>query len=150
MYDQFVKIYADGSKILTKARCGIYVADKNLKYSTAFNQFSTSFTSELFAILQALYLIYSLKIVGAVIVTDSLSSLQSITIWQWKKHSFTNKIVLFSPLSVMGYEIKLLGYLFIKIFQETNWRKTTWQNFLQQNLQLKHPMMFSPNMLKLG
>ena len=28
MYDQFVKIYTDGSKTLTKAGCGIYVADK--------------------------------------------------------------------------------------------------------------------------
>jgi len=48
-----------------------------------------------------------LKIVRAAIVTDSLSSLQSITNWKWKKHSFTNKIVLlFSTLSVTGYDIK--------------------------------------------
>jgi len=50
-----------------------------------------------------------LKIVRAVIVTDSLSSLESITNWQWKKHSFTNKIdLLFSTLSVTGYEIQFL------------------------------------------
>jgi len=71
MYDQFVHIYTDGSKTLTKAGCGVYIADKNLKYSVAVNPFSTSVTSELFAILQALYLIYSLKTHRAVIVTDS-------------------------------------------------------------------------------
>jgi len=48
MYDQFVKIYTDGSKTLTKAGCGIYVADKNLKYSIAIDQFSNSFTFRTF------------------------------------------------------------------------------------------------------
>jgi len=43
------------------------------------NMFCSSITSELFANLLALYLVYSLKIVKIVIVTDSLSSLQSIT-----------------------------------------------------------------------
>jgi len=48
------------------------------------NKFSSSITSELFAILHALYLVYSLKFVKVVIVTNSLSSLQSITNWNWK------------------------------------------------------------------
>jgi len=86
MYDQFVRFYRDGSKTLTKAGCGIYVAYKNWNYSMAINPFSISVSSELFAILQALYLIYSLKTRRAVIVTDSLSSLQAITNWNWKKH----------------------------------------------------------------
>jgi len=109
MYDQFVRICTDGSKTLTKAGCGIYIADKNLKYSLVINPFSSSVTSELFAILQALSLIYSLKTRRAVIVTNSLSSLQAITNWNWKKHSFANNIALiFSTFSVTGYEIKFL------------------------------------------
>jgi len=59
LYDQFVKIYTDGSKTSTRAGCGIYIADMNLKYSIAINKFSSSITSELFAILHALYLVYS-------------------------------------------------------------------------------------------
>jgi len=56
-----------------------------------------------------LYLFYSLKIVKVVIVTDSLSSLQSITNWNWKKHSFSNKITLLcSTLAASGYEIRFL------------------------------------------
>jgi len=90
-YDQCVKIYTDGSKTSTRAGCGIYIAKKKLKYSIGINKFSSSITSELYAILHALYLVYSLKIVKVVIVTDSLSSLQSITNWNWKKHSFSNK-----------------------------------------------------------
>ena len=82
---------------------------KKLKYSIAINKFSSSITSELFVILHALYLVYSLKIVKVVIVTDSLSALQSITNWNWKKHSFSSKITLLcSTLSVLGYEIRFL------------------------------------------
>jgi len=70
---------------------------------------SSSITSELFAILHALYLAYSLKIIKVVVVTDSLSSLQSITNWNWKKHSFANKIaLLYSTLSAAGCEVRFL------------------------------------------
>jgi len=81
----------------------------SLKHSIAINKFSSSITSELFAILHALYLVYSLKIVKVVIVTDSLSSLQSIINWNWKKHSFSNKITLLcSTLAASGYKIRFL------------------------------------------
>jgi len=95
MYDQFVKIYSDGSKTSARAGCGIYIADKNLRYSITLNKFPSAITSELLAILHALYLVYLLEIMKVVIVIDSLSSLQSITYWNWKKHSFTNKIALY-------------------------------------------------------
>ena len=109
LYDQFVKIYADESKTSDRACSGIYIADKNLKYSMAINKLSFSITSELFAILHALYLVSSLKIVKVGIVTDSLSSLQSITTWNWKKHSFSNKIALLcSTLTASGCEIRFL------------------------------------------
>jgi len=57
LYDHFVKIYTDGSKTSSRAGCGIYMADKNLKYLIAINKFSSSITSELFTILHALYLV---------------------------------------------------------------------------------------------
>jgi len=108
-YDQFVKIYTDESKTSERAGCGMYIADRNLRYSITINKFSSSFTSELFAILHALYLAYSLQIIKVVVVTDSLSSLQSITNWNWKKHSFANKIaLLYSRLSAWGYEVRFL------------------------------------------
>jgi len=44
-----------------------------------------------------------------VVVTDSFSSLQSISNWNWKKHSFANKIaLLYSTLSASGYEVRFL------------------------------------------
>jgi len=82
--------------------------DRNLRYSITINKFSSSITSELFAILHALYLAYSVKIIKVVVVTDSLSSLQSITNWNWEKHSFANKIALYSTLSASGYEVRFL------------------------------------------
>jgi len=84
-------------------------SDKKLKYSTAINKFPSSITSELFAIFHALCLVYSLKIVKVIFVTDSLSSLQSTTNWNWKKHSFSNKITLLcSNLAASGYEIRFV------------------------------------------
>jgi len=64
MYDQFVKIYTDGSKTSERAGCGIYIVDRNLRYSITINKFSSSIASELFAILHALYLAYSLKLLS--------------------------------------------------------------------------------------
>ena len=105
---QFVKIYTDGSKTSERDGCGIYIADRNVRYSITINKFSSSITSELFAILHVLYLAYSLKI-KVVVVSDSFSSLQSITIWNWKKHSFANKIaLLYSTLSASAYEVRFL------------------------------------------
>ena len=105
---QFVKIYTDGSKTSERDGCGIYIADRNVRYSITINKFSSSITSELFAILHVLYLAYSLKI-KVVVVSDSFSSLQSITNWNWKKHSFANKIaLLYSTLSASGYEVRFL------------------------------------------
>jgi len=94
IHDQFVKIHTEGSKTSEQAGCGIYIADRNLRYSIIINKFSSSITSELFAILHALYLVYSLKITKVVVVTDSISSLHSITNWNWKKNSFANKFAL--------------------------------------------------------
>jgi len=54
IYDQFVKIYTDGSKTSERAGYGIYIADRNLRYCITINKFSSSITSELFAILHAL------------------------------------------------------------------------------------------------
>ena len=136
MYDQFFRICTDGSKTLTKAGCGIYIADKNLKYSIAINPFSTSVTSELFTVLQALYLIYSLKTRRAVIVASSLSSLQAITNWNWKKHSFVTRLSSFV-------------FLLIKLFLAMNWL-INWQNSPLQNPQLTHSQTFSINMSLLG
>jgi len=91
-----------------------------------------------------------LKIDRAVIVTDSLSSLQSITNWQWKKHSFTNKIVLLFPtLSVTGYEIK---FLWVPAHQNISGNEFSdhLEKLPTAEPSAQHPMTFSPNMLKLG
>jgi len=69
IYDQFLKIYTDGSKTTERAGCGIYIANRNLRYSITINKFSSSITSELFAILYALYLAYSLKIIKFQLLT---------------------------------------------------------------------------------
>jgi len=75
----------------------------------AINKFSSSMASKLFAILNILHLVYSSKLVKVVIFTDTLSSLQSITNWNWEKHSFSNKITLLcSTLAASGYEIRFL------------------------------------------
>ena len=50
-----------------------------------------------------------MKISKVVVVTDSLSSLQAITNWNWKKHSFAIKIsLLYSTLSASWYEVRFL------------------------------------------
>ena len=49
-------------KTSERAGCGMYIADRSLRYSITINKFSSSITSELFTILHALYLAYSLKI----------------------------------------------------------------------------------------
>ena len=101
-------IYTDGSKTFERAGCGIYIVDRNLRYSITINKFSSFITSELFAILHALYLAWSFRIIKVVVVIDSLSSLQSIPNWNWKNHSFANKIALYSTLSASGYEVRFL------------------------------------------
>ena len=104
-------------KTSARAGCGIYIADRNLRYSITINKFSSSITSELFAILHALYLANSLKIIKVVVVTDSLSSLQLITNWNWKKHSFAYKIaLLYSTLSASGYEVRFVWFWATKTF----------------------------------
>jgi len=119
IYDQFVKICTDGSKTSERAGCGLYIVDRNLRYSITINKFSSSITSELFAILHALYLAYSWKIVKVVVVTDSLSALQSITNWNWKKHSFANKIpLLYSTLSASGTRFVFFGFRATNTSQE--------------------------------
>ena len=47
IYDQFVKIYTDVSKTSERAACGIYIGDRNLRYSFTMNKLSSSIT-ELF------------------------------------------------------------------------------------------------------
>jgi len=145
IYDQFVKIYTDGSKISERAGCGIYIADRNLRYSITINKFSSSITSELFAIIHALYLAYSLKIIKEVVVTDSLSSLQSITNWNWKTHSFTNKIaLLYSTLSASGYEVRSFGFRPTKTSQEMK-LLINWHNSPLPNHHPIHPNVFTTN-----
>lgn len=89
MYNTFVKTYRSWIKTSAKAGCGAYLAATNI------HKFSTYAISELFAILHALCLIYSLKLAKAGIRTDSLNSLQSITNWNYNR----SQIALFNPFS---------------------------------------------------
>jgi len=136
LYDQFVKIYTDGSKTSERAGCGVYIADRNLRYSITINKLSSSINSELFAILHVLYLAYSLKIIKVVVATDSLSPLQSITDWNWKKHSFANKLPSSIPHSQHRDTRSLsFGFRATKTSQEmkllTNWQNSPLPNRLQ-------------------
>ena len=98
--------HAEVAQTYARACCDINVADKYLRYSFTINKIPTSIvTSELFAILHALYFVDS-KVFKVVIVADTLSSLQSITNWNWKKLSFTNKVALLcSTLSATDNEV---------------------------------------------
>lgn len=103
MYNTFVKTYRSWIKTSARAGCGAYLAATNI------HKFSTYAISELFAILHALCLIYSLKLAKAGIRTDSLNSLQSITNWNYNRSQITiDHKLLCSTLSVTGYEVKLV------------------------------------------
>jgi len=101
-YSQHVHIYTDGSATTTTAGCGVY----NKRYAITLTQTSSSFSSELYAILHVLYWLFTCKYMKALILTYTLSALQTIDTENWDKHSFTNKIhFLSSNLRTEGYGV---------------------------------------------
>jgi len=111
-YSHHVHIYTDGSATATTAGCGVYM-DKletiNKRYGVTLTQTTSSFSSELYAILYALYCLFTFQSTKHLILSDSLSALQAISTGNWKKHSFTNKInLLSSNLHIAGYEVVLM------------------------------------------
>jgi len=78
-YSQRVHIYTDGSATATTAGSGVYLESINKRYAITFAQITSSFSSELFAILHALYCVFTYKFMKALILTDSPSVLQTIS-----------------------------------------------------------------------
>ena len=108
-YDQCVKIYTDGSKTSTRAGCGIYIAEKKTKTFDCNKQVFLLHHLRTLRHSPRIAPCLHIKNIKVVIVTDSLSSLQSSTNWNWKKHSLSNKITLLcSTLAALGCEIRFL------------------------------------------
>jgi len=77
----------------------------NKRYAVTLTQTTSSFSSELYAILYALYCLFTFKSTEALILSDSTSGLQA-KYENCKKYSFTNTInILSSNLHIAGYEV---------------------------------------------
>ena len=105
-YSHHVHIYIDGSATATTAGFGVYMETINKRYAVTLTQTTSSFSSELYAILYVLYCLFTFKSTKALILSGSLSELQAISTRTVKKHSFTNKInILSSKLHIAGCEV---------------------------------------------
>jgi len=92
-YSHHVYIYTDGSATATTAVCAVYMETVNKWYVATLSQTTSSFNSELYSILYALHCLFTFKSTKALILSDSLSALQAISTENWKKHSFTKKLI---------------------------------------------------------
>lgn len=88
-YPEFSKIYTDGSLFENKTSCAVKM--KRLEFKYRLLDYSSIFSAELFAILQAIYLANFQKNKKFLICSDSLSSLQSLK-KIYTKHPFVMKI----------------------------------------------------------
>ena len=73
-YSHHVHIYIDGS---ATAGCGVYMETINKRYAVTLTHTTSSFNSELYAILYPLYCLFTFKSTKALILSDSLSALQA-------------------------------------------------------------------------
>ncbi|KAI5747058.1 hypothetical protein M8J77_010637 [Diaphorina citri] len=78
-YANFVQIYTDGSKNESSVACALVIPQLNILKKVALNQNSSIFHAELLAISESLTIVENLHINKAVIISDSLSSLQAIS-----------------------------------------------------------------------
>jgi len=91
-YSQRAHVYADGPATATSAGSGVNIESINKRYAITHTRTTSSFISELYAIIHALYGLFTCKFMKALILADSLSALRAIGAGNWTKHSFTNKI----------------------------------------------------------
>jgi len=92
-YSDLIQVYTRGSKTAYRTGSGIYIPECNIKKTIEINRHSTLLTSELYAILSALYWLTRSNLRGALIISDSLKAINSIRHATWNKHGLVNKIV---------------------------------------------------------
>jgi len=61
-YSQHVHIYTDGSATATTAGSGVYIVSINKRYAVTLPQTTSSFSSELYAIVHAIYCLFYTQI----------------------------------------------------------------------------------------
>ena len=77
-YEEFTKIYTDGSKQIEKVGYGISMPSLNIQKSVRIPNDNTIFSAEATAIITAIEIITEIHINKSVILTDSLSVIQSL------------------------------------------------------------------------
>ena len=77
-YNTFTEIYTDGSKIKEKVGFGIFSQKLNINQSVRINNNTSIFTAEATAIITAIHIVIDLHINKALILSDSLSVIQSL------------------------------------------------------------------------
>jgi len=92
-YSDLIQVYTDASKTTHRTGSGIYIPEYNTKKTIEINRHSSVLTSELYAILSTLYWLNRSNLRGALIISDSLSAINSIRHATWNKHGLVNKIV---------------------------------------------------------
>lgn len=80
-WPNYIKIFTDGSKLSLDSYCGasVYVPHRKLCFPHKLPKECSIFSAECIAIIEALQLVKSLNIRNALILSDSLSSLQKIS-----------------------------------------------------------------------
>uniref|UniRef100_A0A8D8V5V0 RNase H type-1 domain-containing protein n=1 Tax=Cacopsylla melanoneura TaxID=428564 RepID=A0A8D8V5V0_9HEMI len=77
-FQNHTKVFTDGSKDEHGVGCAFTIPDRNVIQRYSLNRNASIFHAELYAILQALITIIEMCMKEAVVVTDSLSSIQAI------------------------------------------------------------------------
>jgi len=77
-YSDLIQVYTDASKTTHRTGSGIYIPEYNIKKTIEINRHSSVLTPELYAILSALYWLTRSNLRGALIISDSLSAINSI------------------------------------------------------------------------
>jgi len=95
-YSDLIQVYTDASKTTHRAGSGIYIPEYNTKKTVEINRHSSVLNSELYAILSALCWLTRSNLRGALIISDSLSAINSIRYATWNKHGLVNKVVCLS------------------------------------------------------
>lgn len=80
-WPNYIKIFTDGSKLSPDSHCGagVYIPHRKLCFPLTLPKECSIFSAECIAIIEALHLVKSLNISNALILSDSLSSLQKIS-----------------------------------------------------------------------
>jgi len=91
-YSDLMQVYTDASKTTHRTGSGIYIPEYNIQKTIKINRHSSVLTSELHAILSALYWLTRSNLRGALIISNSLSAINSIRHATWNKHDLVNKI----------------------------------------------------------